>query len=105
MCRRNTLADLEFAERMAGRPLTTLILSLLLSAAACSGDEGSVLEDACRVVVEDCGNGDSVGACVDALGDQYDDCLACIADTGCTYVSACTRETASCALPGAYAPP
>jgi hypothetical protein len=80
------------------------IFAVVLAGAACSGDGPSSLEAACRVVVNDCGNGDSMGACIDALGGQFDDCLTCIAQAGCGYVQSCTRDDVGCVLPRAYAP-
>jgi hypothetical protein len=76
----------------------------LLSALSCSSDRISVLEEACRVVVRDCGIGDSVGACIDALGSQLDQCLICIAESGCDYGTRCDADTARCELPVAYQP-
>jgi hypothetical protein len=78
-----------------------LLLVPLASGIACGSDGENVLRDACDVIVNDCGVGDSVGACLDAVGDQLDECLACIAETGCDYATRCD-EDARCDLPASY---
>jgi hypothetical protein len=86
----------------SSRRIVVLVFMAWTAGAACSDDSPSVLEDACRVVVDDCGVGDSVGACLDALGDQLDECLACVAESGCSYGALCAER--GCDLPGSYLP-
>lgn len=83
---------------------------VVVTSLSCSDDGPDVLEDACRVVVDDCGVGTSVGACLDDLGNELDACLDCIASGGCDYPSRCGADATDaggeplCVLPPAYVP-
>lgn len=82
------------------RRFAGIIFLLALSAfASCSdGGDDSVVR-ACRVIVDSCKKGDSVGTCIDDLGPLAVDCLGCISGHGCNYAT-CQSDIPGCRLPG-----
>ena len=68
------------------------------SAFASCSDGDDALVRACRVVVETCHRGPSVGQCLDDLGPLASDCLGCIGAHQCDY-TVCQGEVPGCRLP------
>jgi hypothetical protein len=65
------------------------ILSIALS--SCSDDNGDSVGTACKVIVQSCNAGASMGDCIDAVGGLSQECLDCIgASQKCGYGS-CQR--------------
>jgi hypothetical protein len=105
------------AARWFPRPLFGLLSSLLLLplvGAACSDDAGDAVEQACRVVVEDCGVVPSMSACLDYVGGLTSSCIQCIAESGCpsgggsatepTNGYASCERVPGCRIPGVLLP-
>lgn len=67
---------------------------------ACS-DDADQLEKTCSMIVNDCHIGNSVGDCIDQLGSQSSDCVACISQAKCQYPDKCDFSTGACRLPPA----
>lgn len=84
------------------RALGAVVL-VVLGLGACNDDE-DLLEQACRVIVEDCGEDLAVGWCIDAIGNQTPRCLNCIVESGCDFGSVCSDESVRCNLPPGYLP-
>jgi hypothetical protein len=82
------------------RRLAGILFVLALGAfASCSdGGDDSVVR-ACKVIVQNCKKGDSVGTCLDDLGPLASDCLGCVAAHGCDYAT-CQSDIPGCRLPG-----
>lgn len=76
-----------------------LLVGALVPFAGCSDDSDSI-DEACQVVVEDCGVGESMTECIDAMVTMTDSCIECILEAGCSYVTTCQEgTTAVCRLP------
>lgn len=82
------------------RRLAGLLFVLALGAfASCSDGGDDTAVRACKVIVQTCKKGDSVGNCLDDLGPRGSDCLGCIAAHGCDYAT-CQSDVPGCRLPG-----
>jgi hypothetical protein len=82
------------------RRLAGILFLLALGAfASCSDGGDDTVVRACRVIVQDCKKGDSVGTCLDDLGPLGSDCLGCVAGHGCDYAT-CQSDIPGCRLPG-----
>lgn len=80
-------------------PFLGLVLFVATSAfVSCSDSGDDSLVRACRVVVETCHRGPSVGQCLDELGPLAVDCLGCIGAHQCDY-AVCQSDVAGCRLP------
>src|ERR1041384_1709567 len=66
--------------------------------ASCSNGTDDSLINACKVIVETCHRGPSVGECVDDMASLSPDCVACVGAHGCDY-SKCQAEVMSCRIP------
>jgi hypothetical protein len=81
------------------RRLFGIALFLLPSAfASCSDGGDDSLAQACKVVVDNCKRGRSVGECVDDLAPLASDCIGCIASHACDY-AACQADIPGCRIP------
>jgi len=75
-----------------------VLLASVLSLASCSDDNSDTIGGACRVIVETCHVGSSMGECVDAIGSLPADCIDCISRSGCDYAS-CQVTSQGCRIP------
>jgi len=74
------------------------LLSISTVVASCSEGADDSLVRACRVVVETCHRGPSVGQCLDDLDSLTQDCVDCIGTHECDYTK-CQAEVAGCRIP------
>jgi hypothetical protein len=82
------------------RRLGGIVLLLALAAfSSCSDDGDDPVIRACKVIVNGCKKGDSVGSCIDDIGPLTADCLGCISGHGCDYAT-CQSDIPGCRLPG-----
>ena len=93
------------SRRFRSRFLTRVMVGALpvLWLVGCQ-DDGDLLERACRVMVEDCGVDVAVGWCIDSMGGESAQCLACIVESGCDFGGACSDSPPRCYFPRAYLP-
>jgi hypothetical protein len=83
--------------RLAG-PL--VLAALVLSIASCSDDSNSdAVGSACRVIVQECHVGRSMGDCIDGIVSLTPDCIDCIAQSTCDTYEACQASSPGCRLP------
>ena len=73
-----------------------------LAAASCSDANDDSLGTACKVIVDQCHVGPSVGDCIDGLGEQPQECIDCIASSGCADYASCQRLPSGCRIPTAF---
>src|SRR5688572_24922855 len=80
--------------RLAG---IVFLLAFCAFSSCSDGSDDSVVR-ACKVIVDGCKKGESVGACVDDLGSLASDCIGCISGNGCDYAT-CQSDIPGCRLP------
>jgi hypothetical protein len=74
-----------------------LAFALGLPALSCSDNGDDTVEAACRIIVQQCHMNSTMGACIDELVSLPPECLDCLTQNGCDYVS-CQRDP-NCRLP------
>ncbi len=65
---------------------------------SCSDANDDAIGRACKVIVQDCHAGSSMGDCIDGVVPLPPDCVDCIAQSGCDYAS-CEVASPGCRLP------
>jgi hypothetical protein len=70
---------------------------------SCSDPVDDSLGRACKVIVG-CGVDVTHGDCIDTLGYETSECIACVEHGKCDYVS-CERDVAGCRIPDSLIPP
>jgi hypothetical protein len=77
-----------------------LFIALALALASCSDDNGDALGSACKVIVEECHVGKSMGDCLDAIGPLPAECIDCIASHHkCNDYATCQLLPSGCRIP------
>lgn len=90
--------------RWPGRGVVGALLGVVTCVAvvSCSDDNGDSLGTACKLIVQQCHVGPSVGDCLDGLGDETEECVACIASSQCGDYASCQRLPSGCRIPIAF---
>ena len=78
-----------------------LVAAVALALSSCSDDNDDAIGGACHVVVEQCGDVDSMSECIDVVGTFSAECIDCIRRSGCDYAT-CQASVAGCRLPVAW---
>jgi hypothetical protein len=73
---------------------------VLLSGTSCSDDNDDSVGSACKVIVDECHVGTSMGDCIDAIGPLPLECIDCIAaHHQCNDYTTCQRLPSGCRIP------
>lgn len=76
------------------------LLASTVIAVSCTDNNDDPIGRACDVIVRDCHVMQSMGDCIDLVGDLDPDCVLCIGgDNTCSYFADCQRASPACALP------